>query len=420
MSDWAVEDEPDGFRVVATGGRALHVRFRDWDVSLDAGAGPPVLLEVFSVPTVSLAVAQAARGLQDAARRHGRLLPPPPDAWALAPRVAALRDRRLAALQPHLGRVEAALRRVGCQVPHLAHEPALYRDGYTAADVVRFPAAASALGCVGGTLPLPGQDRPVTLLDLARAMRGWRGLFSPTCTPYRSLNRTLAALPRGVPATTLGHLRHVRLEHPVKDRPRLLLLLLYAARSRDTLSPGDQAQNLHVLQHATPQDLEDALRALSLHLRRPLRPSHLEDLRTASLVLADFPGAHHGKLTGLAKKAVRWHQLPAQAKGYPPSMPTAPPPVPPPGDPHVRFLATVGQVVEEGRVMGHCAASYADRAVRGRCFLFHVDDGQSQATVEVDHRGTVQQAQGPGNQDSPAAAWGARVLRAWADTWRSG
>jgi len=38
--------------------------------------------------------------------------------------------------------------------------------------------------------------------------------------------------------------------------------------------------------------------------------------------------------------------------------------------------------------------------------------------VEVDRDGVVQQASGPENGHNSASTWGAKVLQAWAGTWR--
>jgi len=89
------------------------------------------------------------------------------------------------------------------------------------------------------------------------------------------------------------------------------------------------------------------------------------------------------------------------------------PPIPLPAVPGVTFLATVGAIVEEGERMGHCIATRAEDALRGRCFLFHIDHQGQRASVEVSAKGEIAQAQGPHNTDNTAAWWGARQLRGW-------
>ena len=63
--------------------------------------------------------------------------------------------------------------------------------------------------------------------------------------------------------------------------------------------------------------------------------------------------------------------------------------------------------------MNNCVASYARSAVRGLCYLFHVDHAATEATIEVDRAGRVVQAAGPGNRMNAASRWGRRVLSRW-------
>jgi len=93
--------------------------------------------------------------------------------------------------------------------------------------------------------------------------------------------------------------------------------------------------------------------------------------------------------------------------------PTARPPFALPEVAGIRFLATVGEVVEEGQRMGHCIGNYAAAAVAGDCYLFHVDYQGDSASVEVGSDGIVRQAAGPENADNPATRWGKRQLRDW-------
>jgi hypothetical protein len=64
-------------------------------------------------------------------------------------------------------------------------------------------------------------------------MENWRGLFSPTGEPYRSLDRTLMNLPGGVPLGLAACLRLVCLERPVISRSELLVLTLHEQQRFD-------------------------------------------------------------------------------------------------------------------------------------------------------------------------------------------
>jgi len=76
-------------------------------------------------------------------------------------------------------------------------------------------------------------------------------------------------------------------------------------------------------------------------------------------------------------------------------------------------LSTVDDIVVESKQMQHCVASYAQNAVAGHCYLFHIDRNDEQATVEVGRNGRVMQARGPRDQRNKATAWGARLLDKW-------
>lgn len=79
----------------------------------------------------------------------------------------------------------------------------------------------------------------------------------------------------------------------------------------------------------------------------------------------------------------------------------------------VRFLSSVGDVVQEGTDMQHCIAKYAEKAVSGHSYLFHVEHQGERASVEVDWYGHVVQACGPKNEDNVATEWGRTVLGKW-------
>jgi len=107
-------------------------------------------------------------------------------------------------------------------------------------------------------------------------------------------------------------------------------------------------------------------------------------------------------------------------QGFPPSgsrldeeTPTKPPPIAVPDIPGVRFLSNVGDIQAEGEQMHHCITLYAERAVAGHSYLFHVDYEGNCASVEVDLRGQVRQSCGPRNKPTRASEHGARILRRW-------
>jgi hypothetical protein len=284
----------------------------------------------------------------------------------------------------------------------LLFSPEFYRQMHLVSDVLAFRAAASLFA-----------HSEIDLDKLAK----WRLFFCPDgMKPYRALNKTLDQLPGGVPAPMLLKLKEVLLPRPITRRLELIATILAGdARSR----------NFHVFAHARHAQVKEVMARVSRSVF-PDGSSHYSTRRTEDIAgvvsyLDDFPEVHRGNIVGLADKAIRWHRRDRQEEvqrqlrehlGN--NTPTAKPPMPLPDLPGVRFLATVGEVADEGKLMNHCIASYAEKARDGLCYLFHVDFDGHMASVEVSPQSFVVQAQGPGNIKNNATAHGVRVLAAWA------
>jgi hypothetical protein len=197
------------------------------------------------------------------------------------------------------------------------------------------------------------------------------------------------------------------------------------------ISVNGQRHHDHVFAHARHNEIVEAMGIVGEERRRALgqpaghpcgvlSPRRTRDIAFFTGYLCDFPDQHRGRIVALARKAVAWHQDEAAMErrsleqlGL--DRTTALPPIPLPNVEGVRFLSSVGEILEEGRRMRHCVASYAKDAVQGQCYLFHVDYEEEEATVEVDRAGRVLQSQGPGNHHNAAATWGRHQLEAWAN-----
>jgi hypothetical protein len=247
-------------------------------------------------------------------------------------------------------------------------------------------------------------------------MENWRGLFSPTGEPYRSLDRTLMNLPGGVPPGLAAYLRLVYLERPVFSRSELVVLTLHEQWRFDREL---QRRNEAVFQSASEDRIARATRLIAEHTRNPLSTRRTTDLKFVVGFLMDYPEEHRGNIVGLAERSIRWHGQQQEQEterilgrlGR--NTPTEPPPIPAPQDPNVRFLSDVKDVCDEGLAMNNCVASYAGMAARGICYLFHVSHVGEEATIEVDRAGRVVQAAGPRNRVNAASRWGRRVLGRW-------
>jgi PcfJ-like protein len=313
-----------------------------------------------------------------------------------------LYKRLLCQYQRLLGRINEDVRSVhkslfvncfGYPAPQIVKSPDFYDRRYIVHDVLTYRAAAIA--CY--------------LADSIDHLESWQGLFSPTGQPYRSLNRTLTALPAGMSPELVSRLREVELERPIYDRVELIVAIA-----------GRDSHNRRVFMHAQRGDIEDAFRRVSEKIGGNLRGTN--SICRFINYLMDYPELHHGKILGLAKKAIHWHRQDSQEQErqralsrFGPEKPTAPPPIPLPTDPHVRFLSRVNEISDEGRVMKHCVGSrsYVEKAVNGACYIFHTDYQDQAATVEVDRWGNVVQAHGPLNQDNAATSYGSKALNNW-------
>jgi hypothetical protein len=371
--------------------------------------------------------------------------------WARNQIVKALRrhmhapwQRLIEAVNPQVLAVHKALFAATFSAAQLTFAEALYREPYLVRDILHYRAAAMAVSKIDQLGARVLQERVrnsahlAALEALAKSLgvqvqrfvfmtvptplkvevaldllKNWRGLFAPDGAPYRSLNRTLMNLPGGVPAQLLCRLAQLRLPRPLLSRTELLVALL----------APHAAVNQRVFLFARPAHIKRALQLVSAHVHQPLSARGTADLAFLVRFLADYPEQHHGNLVGLAKKSIRWHrQAPERevarlATRLGPVIaldtPVARPPMALPAHPGVRFLATVGEIVQEGALMQHCIVSYVPQALAGRCYLFHVEHKGQTASVMVDARGRVVQAHGPHNRPTPAAVWGRRVLGSW-------
>jgi hypothetical protein len=262
-----------------------------------------------------------------------------------------------------------------------------------------------------------GYQRDHLSVDQAlEMMENWRGLFSPTGEPYRSLDRTLMNLPGGIPPGLAACLSLVYLDRPVFSRSELVVLTLHEQRRFEREL---QRRNEAVFRSASEDRIARATRLIAKHIRNPLSTRRTTDLKFVVGFLMDYPEEHMGNIVGLAERSIRWHrqQLEQDTERILGRLgrntPTEPPPIPVPQDPSVRFLSDVKDVCDEGILMNNCVASYAGGAARGTSYLFHVSHAGEEATIEVDRAGRVVQATGPRNRTNAASRWGRRVLGRW-------
>lgn len=302
------------------------------------------------------------------------------------------------------------------------HIPELYTDEYKhlRADLKQYHACRLICKMIEGDLP---GNHEWAADDLPR-FQAWRERVAMT-VPNKFLNKTLDRLPQAISVKQLVYLPTFQLTRPIVDRLHLLFALSACSHHHWGL------HELAVL-NASGATIQEAAHAFGFHSAHQINVgSKTELIAELARNILDYPQAYRGNLVGLAERSAEWHQerrfrqrqqdyYVARAR----DQITPETPLPRPdidldalAEKGVRFLATFGDVQNEGNTMGHCMASssYDYKAYQGKCYLFHVDDPNSrtQASVEVDTDGEILQAYGPGTLTKNAACtYGVNVLKA--------
>lgn len=292
-----------------------------------------------------------------------------------------------------------------------------YEDPYWVRDVIQHRAAALTAHLLNPYAFNVNIDltefEPKAIPHLKRDLSDWMGYYAKDGDVYTSLSRTLMNVPGNIPPSLLRNLKNIRLERPIIDRVELLSLLFVAGLPDEN--------HVSVYMHATREQLLRAFKKVADHLRqdKPVSVRKVENVASYVRFITDYPEVHRGNVVGLAEKSIRWHRHMQEHRTarmideLGGDRPTMLPPAVLPDDARLRFLSSVADVVEEGQRMGHCVSSYARHAVHGHCYLFHVEYGGEEATIEVDPQGSVRQAYGPNNSSNKASEWGKRVLNKW-------
>lgn len=256
------------------------------------------------------------------------------------------------------------------------------------------------------------------------------------------IRKTISNFPNGVPyymhtwlSTTAfenyydyAEYKGIEIKEPIYSRIRFFA---YAVFNRNTLGEERNEKLASIILRSSDEQLKDAVR--KYHESRGKKM----DFRSPSLIKSAFSYMtdYHDEvgnwnIGGLLKRTDEYHRdverrneqrrleyIKRQEEKY--ESPVAVPPVNLPEDNNIKFLSKYKDIIEEGDKMLHCVAGYADRALVGRCYLFHVDYENEMATVEVSPEGYVAQAKGPRNVENKATAYGYRVLSGWAKAFKS-
>ena len=241
----------------------------------------------------------------------------------------------------------------------------------------------------------------------------WPLLYAPSRKPYTALNRTLSNCPKVPPRILLKVFKH-RLERPLHEKYNFLITI-------EALDSEMAEENRKVFLNSTKDEIRDSLK----DLQKEIGPTFYCRKSTSIGFLVNYINDSNeinpnGNLRNLLKKAIRWHR---HNQGRPKfrrpsvdmSMEVKKPPVVFPETVDglkIHFLDTIGKIYSEGEDMNHCIGTFVDKAMEGKCYLFHVEDLKSgeKASVEMDMHGKVVQSRGPYNCSNKASVRGESVL----------
>jgi hypothetical protein len=271
----------------------------------------------------------------------------------------------------------------------------------------------------------------------------WINCFSP-CGAYRTINRVVNNLPNGVPPYLFGFLKNVQMEYPIFEKNRMMLFLKGAGFA-NWYQPSRLQTIFKIIQRSTEEDVKNTIKFMWQYF--PSKDSgdfrRIRDVGRVMSLLLDYP-VNNDRLSmlGWAREAERYnhdlelqervreeenrrraeeHRLESEErrkkheerqKILQESL-TALPPIALPENPSIKFLDTFKAVQEEGKEMEHCVATYAERAVLGHCYLFHVEHNGVPATVEVSPEGFVRQSYSKRDKINEASEYAKEQLSRW-------
>jgi hypothetical protein len=338
----------------------------------------------------------AARELDVDAEREGATL-------ALA--VEAALRRSASHVGKRLGATERAIFRIA-ETP-LVYSARFLDAVYLHEDAARFTPCRVAVASVEGIGADPSPEAADELVD---GLRSWRKLYLEGGTPKKTMNRALTIIDDAYDPVSVWGLRRVKLSRTPETRAEIELLGALGAHPRW----ADLGPHVKMIERTDPALLERALDVVE----RDMSARVLASSSAAHLAAELLAWISVGPKTQF-KRAINTAILQAR-DAVKNSTPTARPPIDLPRSRAVRFLASFDEIVEEGRVMGHCVATRAQLAVDGRAYIFHVEIGQHRATIQMSATGRIVEARGPGNGQSPACAIGCKLLSDWAAGFEEG
>ena len=226
------------------------------------------------------------------------------------------------------------------------------------------------------------------------------------------MNKSLDHFPTGVSYKNIGALAYAKLEKPITTRLHMIALIA-------TCNHHHRNMHMRTVARASDKEITEACAAIN-YAPTITRRSKQEEIAGAISHILDYDEAYNGDLVGLANRSREYHaNMLTGHRRYKTALREVDDMT---AVPHgidldvlreqgVTFLDSANAVIREGNHMQHCVATYAAKAVAGDCYLFHVEQGGEEATVEVGRDGRILQAYGPGDLKNDACVYGSGVLR---------
>ena len=268
--------------------------------------------------------------------------------------------------------------------------------------------------------PIPYSQSNLIILNLENSelfrknlslLEKWPLLYSPFRETYTALNRTLMNCPPVPPRILLRVFNH-RLRRPLVEKLEFILNV-------EAMDMAIREENKELLIHSTKEEIRLALKDLEAEIGPTFSSRKSASVSFLVTYINDSNEINpNGNLRNLVRKAIRWHHQNRETPkngNIDPSTEVKKPPVVFPENMDglkIRFLDTIGQIYNEGAEMKHCIATFANKAMSGNCYLFHVEDlgsGET-ASIEMNKYGRVIQSRGPNNSSNIASRKGELVL----------
>lgn len=284
----------------------------------------------------------------------------------------------------------------------------LQKYNYFVNDLIKYPAASYAL-------------REIWFLTGNRnELIDWMSIFYRLAhkdTSKSVVNRIVMNLPRGLSRLNLNDFLKIQMkDSQVVQKTKIKLIAVI----KNIMAEEHSDKMISFVKNADLKEIKATVQWLK---RRGLNAGLRKEQKVRDMItyLSDYPEEYHGTFFGLAKRSYRWHQDPRNFARQYGHESVEPDKLLSPSlwdinekalkkkhknkKVSITFLEKAGNLYEESTKMNHCVRTYVNKAMKGECYLFHVEVGNELATVEINKSGQIIQARGHSNSSNAATKW---------------